>query len=258
MFCPLEQHDRVWMNILVHEECQKISDNLGSITGSERVDLPPLTSYQALSSGLLLLSSNLTCLWNEKADLGSHTEQLLCIDWWYLEVCWKLPGIILPCCWKQLQKARLPWPAKDSSSARTWSCNFWIDCWCSLSLCCRLLCTELSWCWYSNMAWPMACCISASRWLCRAMISCCLAKDSTSAALRASEASCTNFSLLCEPRLQLLLVLLKSFVDILVSQSSVMEVPDSSSKFAIWLAFALSSELGVCGDSPDSGCLVWC
>ena len=95
-------------------------------------------------------------------------------------------------------EGRVTWPANDNSKAWTCSCIFWIDCWCSRSRCCCFACAKLNWSRYCTTASPMAYCMSASRWPHKIVnsvaSSCWWAVDSTSTALRASEASWTNWA----------------------------------------------------------------
>ena len=95
--------------------------NVGSVPDMGWLD-DFLGSALGLRSGLLVLSSNLTCFWNENG--------WSCKWYWAAPLCWfTLPGRILktsshnPASLEvDSTKARLAWLAKDNSSECTWSC----------------------------------------------------------------------------------------------------------------------------------------
>ena len=167
-----------------------MSDNLGGITGNVGVGLPSPEFMTGPSSGLLWSSSNLTCFWNEKAWSGlSYCVAPLRV--------FTVPGTMLKTSrrnsvWllEEATEGRVAWPARETSSAWTCSCSLWIDCWCSRSRCCCVVCADSSCSRYCTTAWLMACWISVSRWSLKVVNldtnSCWWAADSTSLALRAS------------------------------------------------------------------------
>ena len=105
----------------------------------EKIYLPP-TSHQASSSGLLLLSSNLTCLWNEKAwSWLSHwaaPHTLIYSTWKYVKYFLAIDPVLLL---EAATEGNVAWPASDSSKCThliLQSSEWIVDV--PRSLCCRI------------------------------------------------------------------------------------------------------------------------
>ena len=142
-------------------------------------------------SGLLVPSSNLTCLWKENA----WSWLLYCI----VPLCLlTIPGMKLKTLlqrpepswdWVTPMDGRFTWLANETSIDWILSCNFWIISWCSQSWVCRLLWAVLIWTLYCSTALLMAdpisvwwsCCASRSSWChCCALASAALIAAETS------------------------------------------------------------------------------
>ena len=97
----------------------EISDNLGAMTGYVWVDLPPPDFTSGLSSGLLSLSSNLTCLWNEKAwswlSYCAAPLLRLIVPGSILNTSWHKPDLL----WDGTTEGMVAWPANECSNALT-------------------------------------------------------------------------------------------------------------------------------------------